>query len=140
MVKMSDCRDVGVVLGCYNDGTAPVTVAIHYTHDHQGAPAVRITDLAGAVVAGATLANTALGACHVAPADVEWEMLCDVQADGSAIEFFRRSITTFSAAGVPTVAVSNWALDKVTAYVPVGTVDACPSCAQLPARGIQAAW
>jgi hypothetical protein len=139
---MSDCRDSGVVLGCFAAGGAalPVTVAIHYEYDYAGAPAVRITDLAGAPVAGATLANTTLGACAIIPPDVEWEMLCDVQPDGSSVEFFRRSITSFDAAGTPTVVVTNWALDKVTAYVPVGVVDACPSCADIAVRGLVAAW
>ena len=113
---------------------------IHYTFDNAGAPAVRTTDTAGVVIAGATAVNTVPGACAAAASDVEWEQLCDVAANGSSTPFFRRSITSFDAAGLPTTVAADFALDKTTAYVPAGTVGACPSCAQLAARGLQAAW
>lgn len=144
---MSQCLNNTAVAGCYSDGTnAPASVVIHYSYDNQGQPAVHITDVAGAVVAGATLANTTVGQCAMIPPDVEWEELCDVQADGSSIPFMRRTITTFNGLGVPTVAVADFTLDQVTAYTVTGTAGVCPtwsnvpSSAELPARGLQTAW
>ena len=138
---MTDCRDTNAVLGCFNDGTnPPVTVMVTHVHDFQGAPAVVITDLVGAVVAGATAANTTLGACALASPDVEFNELCDIQADGSSIQFARRTITSVNGLGVPTVAVADFEMDYATAYTPTGTVGQCPSCAELAARGLQTAW
>jgi hypothetical protein len=138
---MSQCLNNAAVIGCYSDGTnAPVSVVIHYSYDNEGQPAVHITDLAGAVVAGATLANTTVGQCAMIPPDVEWEELCDVQANGSSTPFMRRTITTFDGLGAPTVAVADFALDQVTAYTLTGTAGSCPTCAELPARGLQTAW
>lgn len=139
---MSDCFNNAAIAGCYTGGASPVSVVIHYTYDNQGAPAVRITDASGAPIAGATLANTTVGACALSPAIVEQNELCDVQADGSSVQFVRRTITSFDASGVPTVTVTDWALDYVTAYTVTGTVSQCPTCNPLDAgqRGIQAAW
>ena len=138
---MSDCRDTNAVLGCYNDGVnPPVTVMVTHVHDFQGAPAAIITDITGAVIAGATLANTTLGACVLASPTVEFNELCDMQADGSSVQFVRRTITSVDGLGVPTVAVANFAMDYTTAYVPTGTVGQCPTCAELTARGLQTTW
>lgn len=138
---MSNCYTNTAVAGCYSDGTnPPVSVVIHYIYDNAGQPAVRITDLAGAVVAGADLTNTTVGACALAPADTEFETLCDVQADGSSVQFVRRTITTIDSFGVPTVAVADFELDYATAYTVTGTAGACPTCAELAARGLQTAW
>jgi hypothetical protein len=66
---MSVCYDNTAFAGCHTDaGGNRVPVVIHYRYDTNGAPAVRITDLAGAVVPAATLLNTTPGAC---PAAVE---------------------------------------------------------------------
>lgn len=53
------CLNNAAVLGCYN-GTP---VVLHYTYDNSGQPQVRITNLAGTVIAGATVANTVVGEC-----------------------------------------------------------------------------
>jgi len=138
---MSDCYNNAAVAGCYTDGVnAPVSVVIHYTYDNQGAPAVHITDLAGVPVAGATATNTSVGACALTPPDVEWEILCDVAADGSSVPFARRKITSFDGLGVPTVAVADFETDYETPYTVVGTVGICPTCEELAARGLQTAW
>jgi hypothetical protein len=138
---MSECLNNSTVVGCFNDGTnPPQSVVIHYTYDNLGAPAVRITDSSGAVVAGATVANTTPGACPVASPDVEFAQLCDLQGDGTVIEFIRRTVTTFDAAGVPTTVTADLELDHNTAYAPTGTVVACGDCPPLAARGLQAAW
>lgn len=137
---MSNCRNNTSVPGCFDNAGVKTNVVIHYTFDDAGQPAVRITDTAGVIVAAATAANTVPGACAAAASDVEWEQLCDVAANGSSTPFFRRSITSFDAAGVPTTVTADYQLDKVTVYAPAGTVGACPTCAQLAARGLQAAW
>lgn len=82
-------------------------------------------------------------ACPIASPDVEWEKLCDLQADGSIVEFFRRSITSFDANGavVVPVAVADFALDKVTAYVVTGVVTTCnEDCDLVGSVGTIAAW
>lgn len=138
---MNNCLNNSAVVGCFDNGIdPPQSVIIHTTYDNLGAPAVRITDAAGVPVAGATAANTTPGACPVASPDVEFEQLCDLQGDGTTVEFFRRSVTSFDAAGVPTTVVANLALDKVTVYAPTGTVVACGDCPPLAARGLQAGW
>lgn len=137
---MSDCYNNSAVAGCYTGGASPQSVVIHYTYDNAGAPAVHITDLAGAPIAGATALNTSVGTCALAPATVEQNELCDVQADGSSVQFIRRTITTFDASGVPTVTVADFELDYVTAYTVTGDVGNCPTCAELAARGLQTAW
>lgn len=138
---MSNCYNDAAVPGCFNDGTnPPVSVVIHYQYDGAGEPAVRITDTVGAPVAGADATNTTPGACMMPPADVEFELLCDVQADNSSTPFARRKITTIDGLGVPTVAVADFEMDYATAYTVTGTVGACPTCPELPARGLQADW
>lgn len=57
------CLNNAAVSGCYN-GTP---VVLHYTYDNSGQPQVRITDIAGAVVAGANAANTRVGDCPPIP-------------------------------------------------------------------------
>lgn len=138
---MSTCLNNTSVAACHNNGTSLVTAVIHYTFDNAGAPAVRITDVAGVPIAGATAANTLAGSCPVSAPDVEWELLCDKLANGTIVEFFRRSVSYFT----PTTSdysqqVSDFALDKVTPYVVAGVVDVCSSCSPLAARGLQAAW
>lgn len=138
---MSQCLNNTAVIGCYKDGTnPPQSVVIHYAYDNEGQPAVHITDLAGVVVADATVANTSLGACIVPSPDVEWETLCDVQVDGSSVQFIRRSITSFDGLGNPTTVVADFAPDQITPYTVTGTVGACPACPELSARGLQTAW
>ncbi|MFZ1491132.1 MAG: hypothetical protein WAS51_14435 [Ilumatobacteraceae bacterium] len=105
-----------------------VVIATYYL-DSAGAP---VDTSGGAVV---------LGACSLVPPDVEWVQLCDLQADDSIVEFLRRSITTFDALGTPTVTVTDWALDKVTAYAPTGVVVSCEDeCTPEAPAGVQTSW
>lgn len=140
---MSDCFDSYGVAGCHTaaDGSL-VPVVLHYVNDNVGAPAVVITDVAGAVVALADESNTVAGACPLPLPDVEWQQLCDVQADGSVVPFMCQVITTFAADGTPTNASANFELDKETPYTVTGTVAECPQCEPLAdgERGIQPAW
>lgn len=61
-----NCFELTAVLGCYTNGDNKQTVAVHYTHDEQGQPAVRYLDNVGAVVIGADDTNVTLGECQIA--------------------------------------------------------------------------
>lgn len=67
------------------------------------------------------------GSCPMPQPDVEWETLCDVQADGTSVEFMCRTITNFDSTYQPVepADVDYFEIDKVTAYVPTGTVAPC---------------
>ena len=58
-----DCLSHTAVVGCFN---GVQSVAVHYTHDEKGQPAVRYLDNVGRVVVGATAANVTLGTCPLA--------------------------------------------------------------------------
>jgi hypothetical protein len=138
---MSNCYTNTAVAGSYNDPVnGPTPVVIHYTYDNQGDPQVHITDVAGVVIADADDSNTTVGASLLPPPDVEFETLCDQQADGSSVRFARRTITSISGTGVVTVAVADFGLDYTTSYTVTGTVTTCPTCTELADRGLQAAW
>lgn len=139
------CTQFATAEVCYNDGTANQTLVAHYEYgvDSEGKTilvATRYTDAAGVPVN--TLAGTVTaGACALPPPDVEFEKLCDVQANGSIVEFFRRSITIFDSVGTPTVTVTDWELDKTTAYTVTGDVAACnEDCDPATAQGVVATW
>ena len=135
------CFTNTVLPGCYNDGVGPpVSVGIHYINDNQGSPAMVVADVNGDLIPGADASNTTIGACALPPTDVEFELLCDVQTDGTSVKFARRKVTTFDAQGVPNVDVSDFELDYVTGYVVTGDVTACPTCAPLADRGLLTAW
>lgn len=129
---------------CFNNGTTNQTLVVHYEYGKNAAGAsilvsTRYTTSAGVPVDTSAGTVTA-GACAIIPPDVEFEKLCDVNA-GVATEFFRRSITSFDSTGAPTVTVTDWALDKVTAYVPTGTVGACnQDCDPATALGVSTTW
>jgi hypothetical protein len=83
------------------------------------------TDAAGAVLA-LDPAEVTAGACPVPLPDIEFEKLCDVDADGKLIqEFICRTLTTFAADGTPTTTAADFELDKVTPYAVQGTATAC---------------
>lgn len=127
---MSKCVNLSPVLVCYTDGTtwAKTTLIEHVIYENGVAIGQAFTtvddtetifDVSGGTVTG--------GACPIASPDVEWEKLCDLNATGDVVEFFRRSITSFDANGavVVPVAVADFALDKVTPYTVAGTVVSC---------------
>ena len=139
---MTKCFTDNVVLGCYNDGTnPPQTIMVHVRTGAAGEePEIRYTDNEGAIIAGADETNVSLGACAALPADVEFEILTDVLANGDRVEFARRKITTFDAMGVPTVTVDDFEMDYTTPYTVQGTVTSAPDCDPLAGSGIQSAW
>lgn len=139
------CTQFSTAEVCYNDGTSNQTLVAHYEYGVNDAGktilvATRYTDASGAPVDTSAGTVTA-GACAMIPPDVEWEKLCDVQADGTIVEFLRRSITTFDSVGTPTVTVTDWELDKLTAYTVAGDVKACnEDCDPSTAEGVLTTW
>ena len=143
---MSQCLEMSTQLVCYNDGTVNKTLIAHFTYGTNATgdkilSKVRYTDEAGVVIDTSSGTVTA-GACAVTPPDVEAVVTCDVQADGTVIEFIRQSITTFDSVGAPATTVKNWELDYSAEYVPTGTVGACnQDCDPVtPISGISTAW
>ena len=141
-----DCKQLTTAQVCYTPASGlPQTLIAHYEYRDNAAGATvlyatRYTDAAGVPVdtSGGTVSA---GACALLPADVEWQQLCDVSAAGVVTEFIRRSITTFDAAGVPTTTTADFELDKVTAYVPAGTVSACGTdCDVVAPVGLVSTW
>lgn len=142
------CTELDPIVGCHKDADGNlINVVIHYEYGKNAAgdavqPKAYITDVEGAAVAGATAENTTAGACPVAQPDVEWEQLCDLQEDGTSIPFMCQVITSFDATGAAIVppATANYELDKVTIYVPTGTVGTCPNCPPAGEGGLQTEW
>lgn len=129
---MSSCRIVEKEVACFTDAAGlPASVFANTVYDANGAViALYYTDAAGAVV-DTSVGTVSAGACPVAQPDVEYEKFCDVQADGTVVEFVRRSITRFAADGavIDPVEVADFEVDKVTAYVVTGVVGDCGTCA-----------
>ncbi len=125
------CRKVEQEVACFtNAAGVPASVFANTVYDANGSfVALYYTDAAGAVV-DTSVGTVTAGQCPVAQPDVEWEKLCDVQADGTVVEFLRRSVTSFTAAGdvIDPVQVDDFETDKVTAYTVTGTVGDCDTC------------
>lgn len=129
---MSSCSKVEKAIACFtNAAGVPASVFAHTVYDKDGASiALYYTNPADNAIIDTSVGTVTGGACPVAQPDVEWQKLCDIDADGVATPFMCRTITRFDAAGavIAPVEVSNFELDKVTAYVPAGTVGECDVC------------
>lgn len=144
---MALCKDFEVVEVCATDADGVRTTFLaHYEYGVDAAGdsilvATRYTDASGAVQDLSASTVTA-GACPVYQPDVEFERLCDVQADGTFVEFLCRTITSFDTSGVVVdpAQVAYFDLDKVTPYVPTGTVGPCPDCPPATAQGVLTTW
>lgn len=141
---MANCINTAPVLVCFTaaDGTKS-TLLEHVIYENgisigQAFTTVDDTETIFDVSTG-TITG---GACPIASPDVEWEQLCDIQADGSSIPFFCRTITYFDANGdvIVPVATANFELDKVTDYTVVGTVGQCPDCQPVGSLGTITDW
>jgi hypothetical protein len=84
----------------------------------------------------------AVAANDANPPDVEWEELCDVQPDGTIIEFWSRTATTFAISGAITGnIIDNFKVDRITPYTPTGAVRFCndEECNAIP-LGVVQSW
>lgn len=140
------CTELTTALGCFDDGAGSLqTVVAHYEYGTNAAGvtilvATRYTDIAGTPIdtSGGTVFA---GECPMASPDVEWKTLCDVQADGSVVEFCRRSITSFDATGNATTVTADFETDQTTAYTITGTEGACnEDCDAVTAQGVLTTW
>ena len=129
---MSSCSKVEKVPACFVDAAGvPQSVFAHTVYDKDGAAvALYYTNPADNAVVDTSVGTVSSGACPVPQPDVEWCKLCDVAADGTVTEFFRRTITRFNPDGtvIDPVDVADFADDKVTAYTVAGTVGNCSTC------------
>jgi hypothetical protein len=144
---MAACSDMTAVAGCLTTAAGVASnIVIHYEYriaanGNRTLHATRYSNAAGVAITPAGTDVVTAGSCPIAPPDVEWEKLCDKSAAGIVTEFFRRTITTWNASGVASVAVTNWALDQVTAYVATGTVGACDQdCDAVAPVGLVTSW
>lgn len=128
---MASCRSVDKTIACYTNAAGePVSIFANAVYDANGVEiALYYTDTLGAIV-DTSAGTVSAGACPVPNPDVEWEKLCDIQADGVAVEFIRRSVTRFTPAGavIDPVEVADFETDKVTPYVVTGVVGDCATC------------
>lgn len=129
---MSSCSKVEKALACFTDAAGvPSSVFAHTVYDKDGAAiALYYTDPTTNLAIDTSVGTVAAGACPVSLPDVEWQKLCDIDASGVATPFMCRTITSFNADGsvIDPVQTAFFELDKVTAYVPAGTVGECNVC------------
>lgn len=137
------CLVVRPIPGCVKlaDGTyKSVIIERVYDQSQNGTPVGQMTfdpiapTTIYAIPTGAVLM---VGACPVIPPDVEWEQMCEKLADGTVKYFLRRSITSFDT-GVAVVTVTDWELDKVTAYTVADEANVGKCTADCPANTIPA--
>lgn len=139
------CTQLATAEVCFNDGSVNTTLIAHYEYgtNDEGKTilvATRFTDAAGEPVDTAA-GTVSAGACALTPPDVEYSKLCDVQADGTIVEFFRRTITNFDSTNTPTTVVTDFELDKLTEYTVAGTVTVCnEDCDPKAPEGVLATW
>lgn len=140
------CTEMTTASACFTDADGnPQTVVAHYEYGKDAAGstilvATRYTDAAGTPI-DTSLGTVSAGACPVASPDVEWEQRCDVQTDGSIVEFMCRVITTFAPDGTPTSSTEDFELDKTTPYTVTGTVEACGAdCEPATPAGVLTTW
>ena len=132
-------RNESLEIACYTgeDGVRENLFANH-VYDSAGVLiALYYTDAAG-VVFDTSLGVVTPSACPISQPDVEYEKLCDIQEDGTAIPFMCRTITSFDASGmvIDPVTVDLFELDKITPYVVIGTVGECDTCPDQEVLGL----
>jgi len=144
---MSLCKDYQTAEVCATaaDGTRTTYTASYEMGVNAAGESIlvatRYLDADGTVV-DLSAATVTAGACPVFAPDIEFERLCDVQTDGTFVEFLCRTVTSFDAAGavIDPAQVDYFELDKVTPYVPTGTVGPCPDCPPAVAQGVLTTW
>lgn len=131
---MSDCTDTETRLVCYTDTATGERTTIFQvvTLNANGGPVNwYYTDAADPTTAFDVTAGTvSAGSCPVAAPDVERELLCDIQANGTVVQFVRRTVQSFDAGGAPIdpPLVNDFATDSITPYTVTGTVGQCDNC------------
>lgn len=142
---MSKCLSKSIMPACFTaaDGTR-TTLVFHEICGKDGTPvAWGYTSIDDPETFVDTTGGTiTAGACPIPSPDVEWEKLCDVQADGTSVSFYCQVITSFDGSGLPITpsAVANYELDKVTPYVITGTVTDCGDCPEIESIGLLTSW
>lgn len=144
---MSCCKHFTEVLACFTaaDGTKQtVTKVTEFGKDSADG---KIKPLAVRFMGeGETSIDTSngtvtLGACPVAPPDIEFEKMCDVQTDGTVIEYYHKIVTTFDENNQATSVVTDVEIDKNTVYTPTGTVGTCnQDCDAEAKQGVVNDW
>lgn len=141
-----DCTTVTTEAVCFDDGAAKASLVAHYEYGKDAAGdlvlvATRFTEADGVTVVDTSAGTVTVGACVVAPPDIEILKLCDTLADGTVVEFLRVVRVQFDANGVQTTTTSDTALDGTTSYVIAGTVGSCgQDCDAAVPRGVLTAW
>lgn len=141
------CTSISTEPVCFDDGAGNrQSLIAHYEYGLNAAGATilvatRYTEADGVTVVDTSAGTVSVGACSVAPPDIEFVKLCDVDAAGVATEFYRKITITFDAAGVPTTTTQDLGLDMVTPYVVAGTVGECnQDCDAKTAQGVLTTW
>lgn len=164
---MSKCFDIITAQVCYNNGSYSETLNAFYEIrlDSTGNPVIYKVRFArpdgtlvdtcdGTVAAGPCCCDSSgtnsggggtvvIGSTTTYSPDVEYSLLCDVNATtGAVTQFFRRSITYFASNGAASTSVADLALDKTTPYTTTGTVQDCSSdvCTPVTAEGVVTSW
>lgn len=141
---MSKCINTAPVTVCYTDAAGIRTTLLEHVIYEQGVAIGQVfttasdTETPIDVSAGTVTA----GACPIFTPDIEFEVLCDIQADGTTVEFIRRSITSFDPNGlvIDPIQVDDFELDKVTAYTVTGTVEEDCGCVPKGSLGTITDW
>lgn len=143
-----NCKELATAEVCFDNGAGVLqSLVAHYEYGLNAAGNTILVSTIFADAAGVPVDTSAgtvtVGACATASPSIDWEQLCDVQADGSVVEFMCQVVTSFDANGaviVPSVA-TNYELDKVTPYTPTGTIGACgQDCDAAIAQGVLTTW
>jgi hypothetical protein len=95
------------------------------------------------IMALAQAIGLAVAANDVNPPEVEWEELCDVQANGTIVPFWSRTITTFAINGsITSTIIDNFKPNRVTPYTTTGAIKFCDDNSECPAiaLGVVQSW
>ena len=137
---MSLCSTFSTAEVCFNDGTSNQTLVAHYEYVQGVLQAIRYANAAGIPV-DTSAGTVTVGACSVLQPAVETKTLCDRQADGSVIEFCRRTVIVFNPdASTASTTVTDLQLDGQTSYVVTGVPEECSQCPEPQQLGIMTSW
>ena len=146
---MAACLDTKPILVCFTDTATGIktTLIEHVVYQAGAAIAHAYTTQDTETIFPITGGTITVGACAIAPPDVEYITMCDdTLADGTVlIEFVAQVITSFDGNGaaiVPSV-VNYLQKDLVTPYVPSALANVTSGecgCAKQPVLGTITDW